>query len=88
MKTMILAAFAILGLGVSGAFAAGAGGAGAPAGWEPSVYGAQAFSDHRNDPVVHFLGKGTVLGKMLNYNSRSEQVAAATTRQNRASVRG
>jgi hypothetical protein len=71
--------FATLGLGVGGAFAAGAGGAGAPAGWEPSVYGAQAFSDHRNDPVVHFLGKGTVLGKMLNYNSRSEQVAAATT---------
>jgi hypothetical protein len=41
MKTVILAAFATLGLGVGGAFAAGAGGAGAPAGavglWRASV---------------------------------------------------
>jgi hypothetical protein len=79
MKTMILAAFATLSLGVGCAFAAGAGGAGAPAGWEPPAYGAQAFSDHRNDPVVHFLGKGTVFGKMLDYNSNGERVAAATT---------
>ena len=50
-----------------------------PSGWEPPVYGSQAFSDHRNDPVVHFLGKETVLGKMFRYNSNSEQVATATT---------
>ena len=72
MKTMILAAIALLSLGVGAAHAP-------PSGWEPPVYGSQAFSDHRNDPVVHFLGKETVLGKMFRYNSNSEQVATATT---------
>jgi hypothetical protein len=75
MKTMILAAFAALSLGVGGAYAQGA-----PAGYfRGDTYSSQAFSDHRNDPVVHFLGKDTVLGKMFRYNSNSEQVAAATT---------
>ncbi|MEA2960764.1 MAG: hypothetical protein QOI46_862 [Alphaproteobacteria bacterium] len=72
MKTMILAAFALLTLGVGAAHAP-------PNGWEPPVYGSQAFSDNRNDPVVHFLGKETVLGKMFRYHSNSEQAAAATT---------
>jgi hypothetical protein len=72
MKTMILAAVALLTLGVGAAHAP-------PVGWEPTVYGSQAFSDHRNDPVVHFLGKETVLGKMFRYNSNNEQMAAATT---------
>jgi hypothetical protein len=75
MKTMILAAFAALILGVGSAYAAGGGGA--PAGWEPPVYGAQAFSDHRNQPVVHFLGKDTVFGKLFNHSD--DQVAAAAT---------
>jgi hypothetical protein len=70
MKTMILATVALLGLGVGAAHAP-------PVGWEPTGYGSQAFSDHRNDPVVHFLGKETVLGKMFRYNSNSEHVATA-----------
>ena len=65
MKTMILAAFATLSLGVGCAFAAGAGGAGAPAGWEPPAYGAQAFSAHPNETATQFLGPNTVLGKMF-----------------------
>jgi hypothetical protein len=79
MKTMILAAFATLGLGVGGAFAAGAGGAGAPAGWVPPPYGAQAFSAHPNETATQFLGPNTVLGKMFRYNSDHEQMAATTT---------
>jgi hypothetical protein len=78
MKTMILAAFATLSLGVGSAFAAG--GAGAPPGWEPPVYGAQAFSAHPNETATQFLGPNTVLGKMFRYNnSDNEQVAATTT---------
>jgi len=73
MKTMILAAFAALSLGVGAAYAQGV-----PAGFQEPVYGSQAFSDHRNDPVVHFLGKGTVLGKMFSH-SNSDQVATAAT---------
>src|SRR6202047_4308315 len=72
MKTMILAAFALLTLGVGAAHAP-------PSGWEPPAYGSQAFSDHRNDPVVSFLGKETVLGKMFRYNSNSGQMATAST---------
>jgi hypothetical protein len=41
MKKMILAAFAVLGLGMGTAFAEG----GLPAGTVPPVYGSQAFPD-------------------------------------------
>jgi hypothetical protein len=41
MKTMILAAFAVFGLGMGTAFAQG----GLPAGTVPPVYGSQAFPD-------------------------------------------
>jgi hypothetical protein len=71
MKTTILAAFALLTLGVGAAHAP-------PNGWEPPAYGSQAFSDHRNDAIVQFLGKETVLGKMFRYHSNSEQAAATT----------
>jgi hypothetical protein len=74
MKTMILAAIAAMTLGVGAAYAAG----GPPVGWEPQTYGAQAFSDHHNAPVVQFLGKGTVLGRMFDYNSNTQRVVAAT----------
>jgi len=84
MKTMILAAFAALSLGVGSAYAQGA-----PAGFADGTdyqgpgagaCGAQAFADHRNEASVQFLGPNTVLGKMFRYNSESShQVAVAAT---------
>lgn len=52
---------------------------GAPAGFQEPVYGSQAFSDHRNAASAHFLGKGSVLGKMFNYSSSDHLAAAATS---------
>jgi hypothetical protein len=75
MKTMILAAFAALSLGVGSAYAAG----GPPAGWQEPHYGAAAFSDRSNQAQTQFLGPNTVLGKMFRNNSESNGVAAATT---------
>jgi hypothetical protein len=76
MKTMILAAVATMSLGVGAAYAAGG-----PVGWEPQSYGTQATSNsnQQNEPVVQFLGNGTVVGKMLNYNSNYYRVSAATS---------
>jgi hypothetical protein len=84
MKTMILAAFAALSLGVGSAYPQGA-----PAGFADGTdyqgpgagaYGAQAFADHRNEASVQFLGPNTVLGKMFRYNAESNhQVAGAAT---------
>ena len=73
MKTIILAAVATLSLGVGAAFAQGA-----PPGYEPPVYGAQAFSDHSKDPQVHFLGPNTVLGKLFNHNTSDDTTRLAT----------
>jgi hypothetical protein len=70
-ETVILAAVAAMSLGVGAAYAAGG-----PVGWEPQSYGTQATSDL---PVVQFLGKGTVVGKMLDYNSNYNGVSAATS---------
>jgi hypothetical protein len=70
MKTMILAAVASLSLGVGAAFAQGA-----PAGYQPPAYGAQAFTDHSKDAQVQFLGPNTVLGKMFNHSSDNNRVA-------------
>jgi hypothetical protein len=70
MKTMILAAFAALSLGVGSAYAAGG-----PPRFEPTVYGSQAFTDHSHDVATQFLGPNTVLGKI--FHSNSNQVAAA-----------
>ncbi len=84
MKTIILAAAAVLSLGVGSAYAQGA-----PAGFADGTdyqgpgagpaYGAQAFADHRNEASVQFLGSNTVLGKMLKYNSNSDRVVATAT---------
>jgi hypothetical protein len=74
MKTMILAAVAAMSLGVGAAYAAGG-----PVGWEPQSYGTQATSNQQNEPVVQFLGKGTVLGKMFDYNSNAGRVSAASS---------
>jgi hypothetical protein len=71
MKTMILAAIATLSLGVGAAFAQGV-----PAGFQEPHYGAQAFTDHSKDAQVQFLGPNTVLGKMFNYSSDNNRVAA------------
>jgi hypothetical protein len=70
MKTMILAAVAALSLGAGAAYAAGG-----PVGYQTPVYGSQAFTDHSNEAQVHFLGRDTVLGKVLS-RSNSDQVAA------------
>ena len=82
MKTMILAAVAAMSLGVGAAYAAGG-----PVGWEPQSYGTQATSNQQNEPVVQFLGKGTVVGKMLNYNSNYNGVSGATSSNQRRLVR-
>jgi hypothetical protein len=75
MKSMILAAFATLSLGVGAAYAQGV-----PAGsFQEPLYGAQAFSDHPNEAQTQFLGPNTVLGKMFRYNSNSDRVAATAT---------
>jgi hypothetical protein len=71
MKTMILAAVATLSVGVGAAFAQGA-----PAGFEPQRYGAQAYTDHSKDAQVQFLGPNTVLGKRFNHSSRVAAVPA------------
>ena len=71
MKTTIIAAVAALSLGAGAAYAAGG-----PVGYETPAYGAQAFVDHSHDAQVHFLGQGTVLGKMFNYSTNHNRVAA------------
>jgi hypothetical protein len=73
MKTLIIAGVAALGLGVGAAYAQGV-----PAGFHEQVYGSQAFADHHNETATHFLGQGTVLGKIFSRSS-SGQVAAATS---------
>jgi len=73
MKTMILAAFAALSLGVGAAYAQGV-----PAGFQDPHYGAQAFTGYPKESQTQFLGPNTVLGKMFHYSS-SNQVAAAAT---------
>ena len=57
MKKMILAAFAVLGLGMGAAFAQGV-----PAGTVPPVYGSQAFPDqpyHTGTMFQEFFGHST-----------------------------
>ena len=73
MKKSLLAVFSVLGLGVGSAFAQGL-----PAGARPPSYGTYAFTDHRNDPQVHFLGQGTVFGRLFGH-SNNRQVAANKT---------
>jgi hypothetical protein len=68
MKTMILAAVAAMSLGVGAAYAQ------AGAGYQPPVYGSQAFTDHSKEVATQFLGPDTVLGKIFN-RSNSNQVA-------------
>jgi hypothetical protein len=80
MKAMIVAAAAALSLTVGAAYAQGV-----PAGgdFQAPVYGSQAFSDHRNEPVVHFLGQGTVFAKIFGH-SNSDQAAADRTAELKA----
>jgi hypothetical protein len=79
MRTMILAAFAALSLGTGAAFAhGGPGGGGAPGLSGATNYGSTAFADHSNDPEVHFLGKGTVFGRMFGHSDSDHGVADRT----------
>jgi hypothetical protein len=73
MKQMVLAAVAALSLGTSvAAFAQ------PPAGTTPPDYGASAFTDHRNQPQVHFLGKGTVFARIFGHSKTDHAVANKT----------
>jgi hypothetical protein len=74
MTKTILAAVAALGLGAGAAYAQGV-----PPGATPPAYGSQAFSDHSNEPQVHFLGKGTVFGKIFHHSDSDQGVASRTT---------
>jgi len=73
MTKMMLAAFAALSLGASAAYAQGV-----PAGTVPPAYGSTAFSDHRNDQVVHFLGKDTTFGRLFGHSDSGQGVAGGT----------
>lgn len=73
MKKMVLVAVTAVSLGASAvAFAQ------PPAGTTPPNYGASAFTDHRNQPQVHFLGKGTVFARIFGHSS-DDHVAADKT---------
>jgi hypothetical protein len=75
MKNIILAAVTALSLGTSvAAFAQ----PGAAAGGLEENYGTSAFTDHRNAPQVHFLGQGTVVGRLFGH-SNSDHAAANKT---------
>jgi hypothetical protein len=70
MNKIILAAVAALSLGTSvAAFAQ------PPAGTTPQDYGSSAFSDHRNEPQVHFLGQGTVFGRLFSHTDNGQAAA-------------
>lgn len=73
MKNAVLAAVAALSLGISGAAFAQP-----PAGSTPQAYGSSAFTDHRNDPQVHFLGQGTVFGRLFSHSDNSQAAANKT----------
>jgi hypothetical protein len=73
MKTMMIAALAALSLSATAAYAQGG-----PVGYQEPVYGSQAFADHRNEPVAHFLGKDTVLGKLFDHSNSGRTVADRT----------
>ena len=73
MKMTILAAVAALSLGTSvAAFAQ------PPAGTTPPAYGSSAFTDHSTEPQVHFLGQGTVFGRLFGHSDNSQAAANKT----------
>ncbi len=73
MKKMILAAVAALSLGSSVvAFAQ------PPAGTTPQYYGGYAASGQRNEPQVHFLGQGTVFGRLFGHSDNGQALANKT----------
>ncbi|HEY4041056.1 MAG TPA: hypothetical protein VGM32_04325 [Rhodopila sp.] len=80
MKTKTIAAVAALSLGASSVGAGAAYAQSGPVGYQQPAYGAQAFSDHRNETAKHFLGQDTVLGKMFNHSNTSQLAAAATAK--------
>ena len=73
MKKTLIAAFTMLSVGVGSAFAQGV-----PVGSTPPVYGTYAFTDHHNDPQVHFLGQGTVFGRLFGHSDNSQAAANKT----------
>ncbi len=74
METTIVAAAVALSLGVGSAFAQGVPAGGA---YEAPNYGSQAFSNHQGEAQTHFLGQGTVFGKLFGH-SNSDQATAKT----------
>jgi hypothetical protein len=76
MKKMILAAFAVLGLGMGNAFAQGL-----PAGSVPPVYGSQAFPDQ----PYH---TGTVFQEIFGHSKSDPAPADGTAEQSAAPAKG
>ncbi len=74
MKKTILAAVAALSLGMSAAAVAQPG-----SGTTPPVYGTYAFTDHRNNSQVQFLGQGTVFGRLFGHSDNGQGVAEKTS---------
>jgi hypothetical protein len=73
MKKIILAALAALSLGTTvAAFAQ------PPAGTTPPAYGSSAFTDHSTEPQVHFLGQGTVFGRLFGHSNNNQAAANKT----------
>jgi hypothetical protein len=73
MKKIFLAGLTVLSLGAGSAFAQGM-----PAGLYPYSYTEAGSPAHRNDPQVHFLGQGTVIGKIFGH-SNSDQANRTET---------
>jgi len=82
MKTMIIAAFSVLSLGVSAASAQGL-----PASGVTPVYGSRAFSNH-SEPQVHFLGNGTVFAKLFGHSQSGQAVTDKTAELKTTSAKG
>jgi hypothetical protein len=74
MKTMIIAAAAALSLATGAAFAQGG-----PAGgsYAPPQYGAHAFSNQQDHAQVHFLGQGTVFGRIFGISNGGQASRSA-----------
>jgi hypothetical protein len=73
MKKTLIAAFTVLSLGTGSAFAQGL-----PPGVAAPSYGTYAFTDHSNEPQVHFLGQGTVFGRLFGHSDNNQAAANKT----------
>jgi hypothetical protein len=81
MKTMILAAVAVLSLGAGAAYASGGPvGFADGSGYQGPTYDAQASANRGNQAEVQFLGPNTVVGKWFHYSNSNQGAATPSTR--------